>query len=167
MRGSDPVISDELDKGTAKSGEGYLAGVMFEKAKEEGCQIEINWQDQDSSSEKAVRAVYTSDSSSRVMKCGGHVGRSYGNALTELKGKKEFDSRFIAKHQQNFPTVSELVCKCKGKRHSAKCGCFSDNFSESACRNLFCAISQCGNDADIFTRRMRNLGTYHARGIHV
>ena len=60
MRGSDPIISDDLYKGTAKSAEGYLAGIMFEKAKEEGCQIEIKWQDQDSSSEKAFRAVYTS-----------------------------------------------------------------------------------------------------------
>ena len=73
MRGSDPIITDELYQGTAKSIEGYLAGVLFEKAKEEGCTIEINWQDQDSSSEKSFRAVYTSETSSRVMKCGGHV----------------------------------------------------------------------------------------------
>ena len=37
MRGSDPIITDELYEGTAKSIEGYLAGILFEKAKEEGC----------------------------------------------------------------------------------------------------------------------------------
>ena len=58
MRGSDTIITDELYQGTAKSIEGCLAGVLFEKAKEEGCTIEINWQDQDSSSEKSFRAVY-------------------------------------------------------------------------------------------------------------
>ena len=36
MRGSDPIITDELYLGTAKSIEGDLAGVLFEKAKEEG-----------------------------------------------------------------------------------------------------------------------------------
>ena len=77
MRGSDTIITDELYQGTAKSIEGYLAGVLFEKAKEEGCTIEINWQDQDSSSEKSFRAVYTSETSSRVMKYGGHVGRAH------------------------------------------------------------------------------------------
>ena len=39
MRGSDPIITDELYEGTAKSIEGYLAGILFEKAKEEGCTI--------------------------------------------------------------------------------------------------------------------------------
>lgn len=62
MRGSDP-IDDQLYEGTAKSTEGYLAGVLFEKAKEEGCAIEINWQDHDSSSEKSFRSVYGSETS--------------------------------------------------------------------------------------------------------
>ena len=70
MRGSDP-IDDELYEGTAKSAEGYLTGICFEKAKDEGCVIEINWQDQDSSSEKSFQSVYGSETSARVMKCGG------------------------------------------------------------------------------------------------
>lgn len=81
MRGSDSMISDELYSGTAKSAEGYLAGILFGQAKEEGCHVEINWQDQDSSSEKAFRSVYSSNTSSRVMKCGGHVGRAHEKAL--------------------------------------------------------------------------------------
>ena len=166
MKGSDPIISDELYQGTAKSAEGYLAGILFEKAKEEGCAIEVNWQDQDSSSEKAFRAVYTSETSARVMKCGGHVGRSHANALKELKSKKEFDSGYIARHKVEFPAVEEVVCKCKGKRHSKNCGCFNDGFIESARRNLFCAITQCGNTSGVFEQRMRDLGRYHARGVH-
>ena len=160
------IIDDDLYKGTAKSAEGYLASVLSEKADEEGCVIEVNWQDQDSSSEKAFRSVYSSDITSRVMKCGGHVGQSHANALKDLKSKKEFDCGYISKHKQEFPSVEEVVCSCKGKRHSAKCGCFTDSFIESARRNLYCAITQCGNKADVFQERMRNLGKYHARGVH-
>ena len=66
MKGSDPIVSGDLYQGTAKSAEGYLAGVLFQQAKEEGCHIEINWQDQDSLSEKSFRTVYSSTTSSQV-----------------------------------------------------------------------------------------------------
>ena len=72
MKGADPNIGDELYQGTAKSAEGYLASVLFEKAKDEGCIVEENWQDQDSSSEKAFRSVYTSEVTSKVMKYAGN-----------------------------------------------------------------------------------------------
>lgn len=166
MRGSDAIITDELYEGTAKSAEGYLAGILFQQAKDEGRQIEINWQDQDSSSEKSFRAVYASTTSSHVMKCGGHVGRAHEKALKELKTKKEFDSGYISKHKADFPRVESVTCSCKGKRHSKGCGCFSDTFIQSARRNLYCAISQCGNDANAFASRMRELGKYHSRDIH-
>ena len=52
-----PIIQDNLYQGTAKSAEGYLAGILFAQAKEEGCVIEVNWQDQDSSSEKSFWCV--------------------------------------------------------------------------------------------------------------
>lgn len=51
MRGCDSIIDDPLYMGTAKSAEGYLAAVLFKKAKDEGCKIAVNWQDQDSSSD--------------------------------------------------------------------------------------------------------------------
>lgn len=41
MRGSDPIIEDDLYQGTSKSAEGFLAGSLFQKAKDEGCHIEI------------------------------------------------------------------------------------------------------------------------------
>ena len=94
------------------------------------------------------------------------MGRSHAHALKELKARKEFDAGYISRHKRDFPEVETVLCNCKGKRHSVKCGCFSDAFIESARRNLFCAISQCGNDARAFEQRMRNLGRYHARGIH-
>lgn len=125
MKGSNPVLTEELYQGTAKTAEGYLAGVLFDRAKDEGCHIQINWQDQDSSSEKSFRAVYTSNTSSRVMKCGGHVGRAHEKALKSLKSK-EFDSGYISRHKEDFPEVESVVCTCKGKKHSATCGCFSD-----------------------------------------
>lgn len=53
MKGSDTIITDELYQGTAKSAEGYLDAILFQKAKEEGCEIEVNWQDQESSAEKS------------------------------------------------------------------------------------------------------------------
>ena len=116
MRGSDP-IDDQLYEGTAKSAEGYLAGICFEKAKDERCVIEINWQDLDSSSEKSFRSVYGSETSARVMKRGGHVGRPHAKALKDWKRKKDLDSGYIDKHKSDFPGVSTVVRICKGKRH--------------------------------------------------
>ena len=66
------------------------------------------------------------------------MGRAHANGLKELKSKKEFDSGYISKHKDEFSAVEEVVCMCKGKKHSAKCGCFSDAFIESAGRNLYC-----------------------------
>lgn len=40
MRGADSIIEDNLYEGTAKSAEGYLAAVLFQKAREEGCKID-------------------------------------------------------------------------------------------------------------------------------
>ena len=54
MRECNSITTEELYRGTAKSAEGYLAGALLEKAHEEGCHIEINWQDQDSSAEAFV-----------------------------------------------------------------------------------------------------------------
>lgn len=166
MRGADKVVTDDLYQGTAKSAEGYLASVLFNKAHEEGCEILINWQDQDSSSEKSFREVYSEGSSARVMKCGGHVSRSHGNALKDLKLKKTFTVDYKRRHAEKFPQVESVSCCCKGKRHKAGCGCISDAFVQSAKCNLFCAITQCENSASNFAEHMHNLGRYHARGIH-
>ena len=101
MRGSDSIVSNDLYQGTAKSAEGYLAGVLFQQAKEEGCKIVVNWQDQDSS-EKSFHSVFGLQTSARVMKCGGHVGRAHGHALKDIKAKKEFTADFKRKHRKHF-----------------------------------------------------------------
>ena len=157
MKGSDTTIPDELYQRTSKSAEGYLAALVFQKSREGGCEI-----DQDSSAEKSFRLVYGPETSARVMKCDGHVGRSHANVLKELKSRKEFDSGYIGKYKARFPEVENISFNCKGKRHSSKCGCIRNGFIESARRNLFCAITQCGNSAETFAQRMRDLGKYHA-----
>ena len=44
----------DLYLGTSKSAEGYAARITFQRAKEEGMDVAIHWQDADSSSAKAV-----------------------------------------------------------------------------------------------------------------
>ena len=167
MRGNHSLFSDEnLYEGTAKSAEGYLAAALFKKAHEEGCRIECNWQDQDSSSERSFREVFGEATSARVMKCGGHIGRAHGYALKDVQKKKTFSVGYKNKHKDKFPEVESVSCCCVGKRHKAGCGCITDAFIQGAKRNLFCAITQCGNSASAFAEKMRNLGKYHARGIH-
>ena len=165
MRGADSVADDQIYEGTAKSAEGYLAAVLFRKAHEEGCKILVNWQDQDSSAEKSFREVF-GDTSSRVMKCGGHIGRAHGNALKEMKSKKSLTVAYKRKHVNDFPEVEYVSCSCSGKKHKVGCGCITDSFIQGAKRNLYCAITQAKNSAEDFAKRMRNLGRYHARGIH-
>ena len=65
------MVEKPLYRGMAKSAEGHLAGKLFQQAKEEGCQVSVNWQDSDSSSAKAITTVYSSVS---IMHCAGHVG---------------------------------------------------------------------------------------------
>ena len=95
------------------------------------------------------------------MECGERIERAHAKALKDLK-PEEFDVGYIAKNNEEFPNVEKVVCCCKGKRHSVKCGCLTDGFIESAQHNLFCAITQCGNNANVFDRCMRDLGKYHS-----
>ena len=53
-KGQRKVIEEDLYKGTSKPAEGYAARIAFQKAKEEGMQVAVHWQDADSSSAKAV-----------------------------------------------------------------------------------------------------------------
>ena len=55
MRGADTICDEELWQGTAKAAEGHLSQVLWVKAKEEGLNVAVNWQDGDSSS--AVESV--------------------------------------------------------------------------------------------------------------
>ena len=59
---------------TSKSMEGILAEECYKKAADEGCKVEVVWQDSDSSAAKAV-AQHHHDG--KVLRCGGHVGRAH------------------------------------------------------------------------------------------
>ena len=54
MRGND-IIDEPLFPGTAKAAESHLLEVLFKRAKEEGCNVEVNWQDTDS----CLKSTYT------------------------------------------------------------------------------------------------------------
>ena len=60
--------------GTSKSAEGYAASITFQRAKEEGMEVAVQWQDAHSSSAKSVREVYPD---AQIMICGGHAGRAH------------------------------------------------------------------------------------------
>lgn len=49
--------------------------------------VHVNWQDGDSSSDISFRSIFPDRELSRVMLCGGHVGRAHANNLKEYKGK--------------------------------------------------------------------------------
>ena len=58
QRGEDNLIDEPLYQGTSKSAEGYGASKLMKKAKEEGLQISVHWQDADSTASKHVKEVY-------------------------------------------------------------------------------------------------------------
>ena len=159
MRGSSNICDSDLWEGTTKAEEGHLAEVCFTKAKEEGMVIAINWQDADSSSAKSFRYVFPDSSLSRVMLCGGQVGRLHANNLKDYKGKKSVDLSFVATHKKNYPELETAKCESAGKRaHSKTCGCMSDEFLGRAKSNHFSALKQSGNDPDECASRMSILG---------
>ena len=112
--------------------------------------------------------VFGEGTSALFLKCGRHIGRAHGYVLKDVQKKKVFMARYKNKHKDKFPEVEVVSCCCKGKHHKAGCGCTTDAFIQRAKRNLFCAITQCGNTASVFAERMcnLNLGKYHSRGIH-
>ena len=71
QKGSDDVVEGGLYPGTSKFDEGYAASITFQRAKEEGMEVAVHWQDADSSSAKPVREVYPD---AQIMICGGHAG---------------------------------------------------------------------------------------------
>lgn len=64
MRGADKICNKELWQGAAK-------------AKEDGLKVEVNWQDGDSSSAKELRYSFDYKLESKIMLCGGHIGRAH------------------------------------------------------------------------------------------
>ena len=103
---------DDLFMGTAKSMEGFLAGECYRQGKDEGCNIEVVWQDGDSSSQKSVEEVFGAEYR-RVFKCGGHVGRANANSLKDLAKQKSFSPAQISKWKATFLAIESAKCTCK------------------------------------------------------
>ena len=76
MRGKDKVVPGELYQGTSKAAEGHGADIAFSLAKRDNLQIEVHWQDGNSSTAIAFRKHYPDESKHKVLLCGGHVARA-------------------------------------------------------------------------------------------
>ena len=100
QKGSDYTIKEPLYKGTSKAAEGSAAREVFTEAKKLGMKVEINWQDQDSSSSKPIKEIY---SNSRIMVCGGHTGRSHFKQLQTMAKKKKFSEALKIGVKKSFP----------------------------------------------------------------
>ena len=119
VRKADKLIKEELYQGTSKGAEGYAACLTFKKAKDEGMNIAVQWQDADSSSSKAVTDYFPN---AKVMICGGHASRAHKKQLEKQK-IKSFTVDTMRKYKDGFPSVGDVVCHCS--RHKQGCGCLS------------------------------------------
>ena len=121
QKGRTDVVGEELYLGTSKSAEGYAAMLMFEKAKEDGMHVAIQWQDADSSSANSLSAVFPD---AEIMICAGHSGRAHRKVLENRQKFKQFPKRFIEKHKEKFPAIVKCSSECKGESHSDTCARF-------------------------------------------
>lgn len=159
-QGKDGVVEEGLYEGTAKSMEGVLPEECYEQAKNEGCKVEVVWQDGDSSAAKAISLHHPAG---KVYKCGGHVGRAHSNNLKEVAKKKEFSEHMKSKYKAKCPEIETAKRKCK--QHRAGCGCISDSFIKRTHINHLCCLQQCINPDD-YAQRVRVLSKYHVQDIY-
>ena len=103
QKGKDDIIEEELYQGTSKGAEGYAARLTFKKAKDEGMNIAIQWQDADSSSAMAVTDHFPN---AEIMICGGHAGRAHKKQLEKLQKIKSFTVDLIRKYKDTFPLLA-------------------------------------------------------------
>ncbi|XP_070537915.1 uncharacterized protein [Ptychodera flava] len=166
QRGNDD-IDDTLYPRTSKSAEGYAAEKCFQQAKQEKMNVEVNWQDNDSSSIKSFKNVYQGENN-KVMFCGGHVTRAHTNQLNKLAAMKSASAAFISRHKAEYPKLEKIECTCQ-KRHFPNCGCLSEKFVRQARINHSCAIVEAGHTKNPQTYRdiLLQLGKYHSRNVHV
>jgi len=140
---------DDVWKGTAKGAEGYLATKLFKKATEDGMKVEVNFQDADSSSKKAVEDEFEGS----YFVCGGHFNRAFGHQLEKLSKEKTSDT----------DDLKGLKCHCQ--RHSKNCGCLTAGFLLQAKINHFIIMKNAGKDANKYRKDMTILAK-HAKGDH-
>ena len=64
-----------------KPAEGHAAEIAFGLARDDNVHIEVHWQDGESSSGNSLPVYYPDKTKTRVMLCGGHVGRAHIKTL--------------------------------------------------------------------------------------
>ena len=162
QRGEDEILEDGMYQGTSKAAEGYGANLIAKQAKDEGMDIAVHWQDNDSSSGKVYHGIFPD---CKIMLCGGHTARAHGNMLKyKLLKKRVFTTKEISELKDKYPNVVKLKCHCP-KKHSPGCGCMTEKFVQVARRNFSRALRDAGTDPDKFKKRMTALH-HHARDIH-
>ena len=131
MRGDDDVIEEPLYPGTSKSAEGYLAEKLFQKAKDEGCCISVNWQDSDSSAAKSVKRIFPSI---QIMYSSGHIGQAHSN---QLNAKKTF-TIMLTIMLTNTSRHTKLWSAAVRGGNKAGCWCITKGFIRNACQLHSC-----------------------------
>ena len=160
QKGRDRIIDEPLYQGTSKAAEGYAAKIAFAQLQQLGMNVEINWQDADSSSSNAVREMF---SDATIMTCGGYAARSHLKQLEVISGRKSFTKVLQNRHKKEYPDVEKVTCHCPDK-HSPGCGCMSKAFMEQS-RNNFSQILSESQSASEFSKRLRALH-HHVRDEH-
>ena len=160
QKGRDRIIEEELYKGTSKAAEGFAARATLKKAKEEGMQIAIHWQDADSSSSNAVTEMFPT---AEIMVCGGHAGRAHKKLLEERAKQKAFTDTLRKKFEETYPQVNYVKCHCPDK-HAPGCGCLSKKFIGKAHTNFTSILMECKSQEE-FVNRITGLPK-HARDQH-
>ena len=154
QKGSDDIVEGDLYPGTSKSSEGYAAHITFQKAKEEGMNVAVHWQDADSSSAKALRKVFPK---AEIMLCGGHAGHAHRKILENRQKEKELKQTMIDKYKDVFPQVCDKEYqKCKCERHRSGCGCLSEAFISKAHTNFTSTLKE-SQSQEKFVKRLKAL----------
>ena len=86
QRGKDAITEEQLFRGTSRAAEAYGADVVFKKASKEGMNIEVHWQDGDSTS---ANVLHKNFKRAKVFLCSGHVAKNHGKRLSNDYSTKE------------------------------------------------------------------------------
>ena len=154
-KGRDNIVEGDLYQGTSKSAEGYAARETFQRAKREGLDLAVHWQDADSSSANAVRKVFPR---AEIMVCGGHASRAHKKILEKRQDTRILSKALIDKYKSTFPNVCKeeyQSCKC-GEKHKSGCGCLSDAFIAKAHTNFTSTLIEAQSQEE-FVRRLQAL----------
>ena len=165
MKGRDKVVPGELYQDTSHSAEGIGADIAFKHARADGMDIEVHWQDGDSSSGKSFHKHYPDEQRSRVMQCGGHVAKNFQQQLQRAQKcksvapsmQKQFEKRSIETKHKN--------CCCT-RNHKQACGCLTPAFVKKARINFHSSLVNAGTSPEAFSRIMKDVGSYHCCDVH-